>query len=461
MYSALVFQANNIKKHPNADKLYIVQVNGYQIITGSNIQPGQMMVFFEAGGQISEEYLAKNNEFRPKYLKNANQQGVNVEEAVSLPGGFFEESRRVRPIKLRGMRSDGYIVPVSTFEYLGVDTSAFKPGMLFNSLAGKTICEKYVSPATRQAQERLKAQGVKVRDYGLDMFHKHFDTAKLRRHLGELPEVSNVVITEKLHGSSGRTGSVLADDQDRWYERAAKHLGLRLNKRRVWKTVTGTRRVVRYMGENLDLRPDLNAEDHDTRVEIHKMLDGALHQGETLYYEIVGHWSNGSPIFTHGVKKEQKDLRKRYKHSLGESMRMDYTYGTEPGQYQMYVYRITRTNQQGHSVDLDWNQIQRRCSELGLRTVPQVGVGTVYRKPGNEFEILRHETGEREDFLKQIEIMSTGPSTLDNRHIMEGVCIRVVSSALDKTYKFKSADFCELESIAYTGDNYVDIEDVN
>ena len=46
-----------------------------------------------------------------------------------------------------------------------------------------------------------------------------------------------------------------------------------------------------------------------------------------------------------------------------------------------------------------------------------------------------------------IELFGAGPSTLDGKHIREGVCVRIEGGLNNKTFKFKSFEFKVLEGI--------------
>ena len=52
-----------------------------------------------------------------------------------------------------------------------------------------------------------------------------------------------------------------------------------------------------------------------------------------------------------------------------------------------------------------------------------------------------------DQFGKMVETLGSGPSVLDNRHIKEGVCVRIEGGINNKTFKFKSFEFKVLEGI--------------
>lgn len=90
---------SNFSPHPNADKLKLVHLHGNTISTGIDTTPGYY-VYFPVECVIAPEFLKFHNLYRDATL-NAN----------SEEKGFFEESGRVKCIKLRGIASEGFIMP--------------------------------------------------------------------------------------------------------------------------------------------------------------------------------------------------------------------------------------------------------------------------------------------------------------------------------------------------------------
>jgi len=473
-YNALVAPVR-VRPHPNSDNgLKLLNISGYQVITAADVADGDLMVFFEAGGVLAPEYLKSNNEYRSKYGLNDNQSdaayGWRIEEdRLAIPGGFFESSGRVRTIRMRGENSEGYAIkPELLAHTFGVDVNSFFAGQTFNELNGHKVCWKYVSAATKRAQ--AKAKKANQRTFGLDMFHKHFDTDKLRHGISSIPDGARVIITEKLHGTSGRTGRVLVDRPSSWLTKLLTKIGFATTPTQYWDVVTGTRKIVRFIGERDDVRPDLVGEDSKVRHEVHQTLTPCLKKGETIYYEIVGHWETGAPIFKHGVPTDGigNKIWKQFKSQIPEhwGRAFHYNYGTTGNQYQIYVYRITQTNVDGWTVDLSWEQVQTRCNDLGLETVPELNQGIVnwttdgpsgagglaYKSYSGKIynTLLTDIAGD----------LGNGSSTLDPRHVSEGVCVRVEHPDFRKTFKYKSFNFCHLEGIRKNSDDYVDAEEI-
>lgn len=94
---ASIRQISEIKQHPNADKLDIAVIDGWQLVTAkdNNFKTGDIVVYFEIDSWIPTEiapFLSKGKEPR-------EYNGVKGE--------------RLRSIKLRGELSQGLILPLS------------------------------------------------------------------------------------------------------------------------------------------------------------------------------------------------------------------------------------------------------------------------------------------------------------------------------------------------------------
>jgi hypothetical protein len=198
--------------------------------------------------------------------------------------------------------------------------------------------------------------------------------------------------------------------------------------------LNGTRRVV--LGESK------NPPFHEPTIRDKAALKfkGNLRKGETVYLEIVGFESTGAAIMPAGDTEKigDKDFSKKY------GPKMFYSYGCAPMQSDVYVYRMTFTNEDGQSIDYSWNDVVKRCSEIGVKTVPHIATFTL-----DELEANMPRGLDLQNYLsKTIEVMGSGASILDQTHIKEGVCVRIEGGLENKTFKFKSFEFKVLEGIA-------------
>ncbi len=265
----------------------------------------------------------------------------------------------------------------------------------------------------------------------------------------KLPEaLFNVVVTEKLHGTSGRTSNALVEmQQPGWRGWWNQHFGrwYTFAPIREWRVVTGTRRTL--LASTI---PQAGKQDTwhqgNFRQEIHDRIKAAgLRKGESVYYEIVG-WEGlglGTIMATHSVKTDGDELQKELSKQYGD--RITYSYGCLPGQYKEFVYRMTYTNEDGQTIELAWDQMVERCERLGLNVVPV---------------LMKTQVLNRETLLDACKNLVSGPSALDRHHIREGVCIRVEHPGMfGEAFKWKSPEFTSLEGIANQDPDFVDAED--
>ena len=56
---------------------------------------------------------------------------------------------------------------------------------------------------------------------------------------------------------------------------------------------------------------------------------------------------------------------------------MPFSYGCGELQSRVYVYRMTLTDEDGHSIDYAWDDVVKRCKELGVDHVPHIRTMTL------------------------------------------------------------------------------------
>lgn len=422
-YNAIVTRLTNVRPHPNADKVQLATCHGNQVVIGLDSLEGHLGVYFPSDGQLSDEFCKANNLYRDAELNARKDE----------KGGMFDANRRVRAQKFRGEISDGFWVPLHYFGFImvsGLDVEGFE----FDEWKGVPICNKYVNPNTAKIARENQGKKTRVSRSSV-MFKEHFDTGHFGKNIHEFEKGQHIIITEKLHGTSGRIGHVQLTRELSWLEKLAAKIGLAINDKE-WAYLNGTRRVV--LGES---KSETQFHDPTIRDKAMNLFKGNLRKGETVYFEIVGYESTGAAIMpsVDTTKMGDKEFTKQY----GKSMA--YSYGCDSTQSEVYVYRMTFANEDGQSIDYAWNDVVKRCNELGVKTVPHVATLTL-----NELEAITHKFDDRdlrEYFSNTIETFGTGPSVLDTRHIKEGVCVRIEGGLVNKTFKFKSFEFKVLEGI--------------
>jgi hypothetical protein len=464
-YKAIIARVYT-RPHPNADRIQLGECRGYQVIVGKDVEDGTLGVLFPPDGQLSHEFCL------------ANELYARHPETGEKMKGFFDKNRRVRAQKFRGEKSEAFWTGLeSIYKMAGLrDWRKDLPeGKELDEYLGMSLCQKYVTPATRRAQAN-KQQAARRE---LPNFHKHFDTDQLKREIDYIPEGALLYFTEKLHGTSQRSAylTVESDHKLPWLQR----LGLWLSRIPFApptqdEHLLGTRNVVlgRYEGKSYYGSEGFRYRHHDR-------IKDKLHLGETVYYEVVGFtgpisgvpedpfraWdANVAPIMPavstkalrdHWVsspdQKVAESVKGRFPEMYGDTMW--YTYGNweadspaaprAMGGSEIYVYRITQQNAQGIVLDLSWEQVKGRCEELGVPHVP---------------ELAAHKHHWRtEALMEHAEQLAEGPSTLDRTHIREGVCVRWEKGKKIGILKHKSFEFLVLEGVVKTDENYVDLEE--
>ena len=469
-----IIEVKELRPHNNADRLQILGVFGTETCVPLDVKVGDIGVYFPTDLQLSEEFCAANDLVERK--------DENGEKA----GGYLHPSKRnVKCIKLRGEKSDGMYLPISCFNYLNLAES-LKPGDVIDVLEGHEICRKYI-PAVRAKSGH--SSGVKTgrrKTPIAPLFAEHVDTEQLPYNLDAFKAGDYVEITLKMHGTSGRTGHLpkhvgYNDSFGTKTANAIKNILNKLIKTHYeekhdepiyeWGYVSGTRRVVIE-----DFDKPAYYDSNDFREEHAKAFEGKLYKGETAYYEIVGFQNNGVPIMAScdNKKTKDKDFIKQYGPTT------EFSYGCAPGHLDgviknkevidnegivypvsdMYVYRMTMTNEDGDVVEYTPDFMRYRCEQMGIKTVPVLWSGIIpdfYQLPDNVGSLQEINAGE---FIKNIaEQYYDGADPIGKTHIREGIVARIVNRPGFKTYKYKNFYFKVLENIIKVDAEAPDMEE--
>lgn len=430
-------------------KIQIGTVFCSDVIVGLDVHNNDLGIYFPPDGQLSEEFCIKN-----KLLRKHPQTGEPL-------GGYLEDNRRVRAIKICEIQSLGLWMPISVLaDY--TDISKLKENDTITTLNGVEICKKYVTPQTLRHISNRESNKARKHKVAKITFPKHYDTSQWK-FCRNIPEPGAFcIITEKLHGTSGRTGNVLVTNKfELQIPERIKRLSITnkiINKIRDSKKatkfvnkvqnfldskeyhiVTGTRNVnLRTMDEMESTNRGFYGS-NGFRWEIIKPWAQRLHKDEIVYYEIVG-FAGDSPIQKGGPVSDKNLIRK---YGSGNTI---FSYGCEPKQNEMYVYRITSVDPDTQQVyEYSWTQVQKRARELGVKVVPELD-RFIY-------------DGNLEALEERIQSFVNGDSTLDNRHLREGVCIRFEQEKGIDVTKAKSYEFFVVEGMIKSDDNYVDMEE--
>ena len=463
MYNAYITTLTNVRKHANADRMLLADCFGNTVCVGLDAKDGDVVIYFPTDGQLSAEYCAQNDLVRRK------------DENGNPAGGYLDpEKRNVRAIRLRGEKSDGITMPLESLTYTGVDITTLTIGPLPSVVNGHEICQKYIPKTNVKsymggAVNKTRKKKVAV----APLFAEHADTEQLAYNLSSFHPGDEIEITLKMHGTSQRTGylPVLKGYKRTLWDRITHKEGKPIYD---WGYVSGTRRVV------LDSYDGGFYGDNQFREQHSKMFEGKLWKGETVYYEVVGFTSGtfGTPIMASADNKklQDKDFIKQYgqttifsygcdprsieeqKGFLAEEIGcglVDYKSYVKP-QSDIYVYRMTMTNEDGFVVDYHPNFMRYRCEQMGVKCVPVLWKGFIPEHPGSKDD----PTITAGEWVKNVaELYYDGPDPVGKTHVREGVVIRIVDRPKFAAYKHKNFSFKVLEGIAKVEADAPDMEE--
>ena len=301
-------------------------------------------------------------------------------------------------------------------------------------------------------------------------FFEHKDTEQLVYHLNEFKPGDYIEITRKLHGTSGRTAFVPTFNggyttNNPFHKFIAKILPVEKAQKFAEKhctpvfdydIVTGTRRTV------LDNFDGGFYGSNEFRKQYHDFFKGKLWKGETVYYEIVGFTHDGTSIM--GACSNEKLKDKAFVKQYGKTT--VFSYGCDPNgangkpQNDIYVYRMTMTNEDGQVVEYTPDFMRYRCMYMGVKTVPVEWAGFIPDEEvftGTSCEL----TNAGQFVLEKAEKFFDGPEPIDPSHIREGVVIRVINRPTFTAYKHKNHTFKVISGIIAesVADGNIDISD--
>lgn len=469
-YQAVVCRLRNVRPHPKADRVALATVMGVQVVVGLDNHNDELGIFFADDGCLSERMLRENNLNATKRRKlpdgtvEQDPQPLNKDPDKA---GYFGKNGRVRAQNFLGEKSYGFWIEVGSVAWTGVDIDELEEGFTFTHLNGEEVCKKYINPATLRRAQKNKDKGPSLTTLIRQRFSQlkeHFDTKQLRYEIGRIPEGSILYFTEKVHGTSGRTGHVFAEvpltPTQEWWN---KYFGWmkKIKAKQEYQVVTGTRRVVLDPNQAVD---GGYYSGNTFRIGIHNELKGlGLPEGLTLYYEICGFSETGVPIMPAQPidKVADRKMRKLLKKKYGEEMLFSYgcSADTEPeaDRYDVFIYRATMTSKNGRVFELSWPQVKGLCDTLGLTHVPELREPVFYN---DSLALQRGKAEAAEALLDIVEEFLDQDSTIDPKHIIEGVCVRIETPSGD-TYilKDKGYIFKVLEGIVKSDETVVDTEE--
>lgn len=458
MYKAYVVEVKELRKHNNADRLQIATFFGNDTVVDLNTKVGDIGIYFPSDGQLSVQYCEMNNLCRKK-----DASGNNI-------GGYLDpDKRNITAIRLRGEKSDGLFMPLSSlnYVYMGRDASLFlKVRDTIDVVNAHEICCKYIPRGNKQnnVKEGNHTRKNKVKVPIAPLFKEHADTEQLVYNLKDFKAGDLVEISLKMHGTSQRTGFLpcLKGYKRTLLDRILRREGTPIYE---YDYVAGTRRIVLedfeggFYGNNSFRQPH------------HEAFFGKLWKGEEVFYEVVGFTDDGASIMGKGNnKKLGKEFVKQYGETTvfsygcnSDSYEKLYKVTSEGEQYlnlvkvptsDFYVYRMTMTNEDGEVVEYTPDFMRYRCEQMGVKTVPVFAQIILH---DYDLEMDERTPGE---IVKDIcEHYYAGADPIGKTHIREGVVARIVNRPKFTAYKHKNFEFKVLEGLIKDNAETPDMEE--
>lgn len=440
-YTCQVIKLPNKVPVQGLDNLVKVSVQGNECLIGKDSNPDELYLFFPAESQICHDFISKNNLYRDPELNR-----------IKTEKGFFENNRRVKAIKFKGVISSGFVIPLTALKPF-LEVNGFKVGDEFNAINGNELCRKFVKKIPKERGEPKSRDKYNTISDVVDgkMAPQHPDTEQFMKNIHKFALDTQVAITYKLHGTSARYYNTIVKRALTWKDKVAKWFGVKVQENE-YNYICASRRVIKSVSfEELPEKNHWYTEDLWTKVG-KEYFDGKLLPGESVYCEIIGKDYTGAAI-QHG-----------------------YTYGFDKPM--VYIYRIANINSKGVEVDLSYAQMKIRAQELGLPTCPEFFVGTIQgfiskvlgngsvfhtfdtRVPDTVVGTLGGKNYTLPEILDEIfyQRLLEKPSIMDNSVVEEGFCVRIDSYPKAETFKVKSRKFLLHESSLKDKD-VVDVEE--
>jgi RNA ligase (TIGR02306 family) len=298
-FSVPVVRIADIQRHRNADTLSITQVLGEDVIikTG-DFGSGDLAIYVPVDAVV------------PPTVRGTE---------------FLGDHRRIRAKRLRGVYSEGLLLPVDIMgpgdpeQHIGEDVSV---------ILGIVKHEDRVPESMGGGVGGRRGLNQRDRDPGLPVY----EIEQYKRHRNLLVPGERVIVTEKLHGTQGRYGRIPGRFGSHFY--VGSHFCFWLDDQRwaarlenLWRRIT--RRTPREPNLYWHLA---------RKYDLPSKLRGHSFEHCALYGEIYG---------------DVQDLK----------------YGARPGRGDVW-FRVFDIYDSLLERWLDWDQVQETAADLGLDTVP-------------------------------------------------------------------------------------------
>jgi len=403
-YAATIVVIKNVIELEGCDNIQGTIIFGNHVIIGKDVSVGNKGVFFPAETQLSHEYAYENNLYRHAELNKDKEKK-----------GYIEDNRRIRTMKLRGNKSCGLFMPLSSLATFLDKYQLIEEGDTFDEINTIPICNKYIVKKKNSQGQNKKKKAKKISKLLDNQFRFHQDTSNLGKNAHKFKSDDLISITYKIHGTSTISSKILCKKKINWFYKLLRFFKVKIVDFE-YDNIYSSRKVIKNDDMNEGKNSFYNV---DIWGLANKVLNEYLLDGMTIYAEIVGYLPTGAYI--------QKP----------------FDYGCKDNTFEVYIYRITYTNSSGNVFEFSWKQLKDWCNDRGLKHVPELFYGPVrdVLRYGDKFESLADDLIEslRDEYLEQDCWMCK------NKVPAEGIVIRKECNDFE-AYKFKSFKFLEFET---------------
>lgn len=429
-YLAKIVNIQNFRSHSNPEvtKLKCCTIDGFNIITGIDSEPG-LYVYFPAMSCINSDFLSYANLYRHKELNKDSEKS-----------GMFEDNGRVKAIRLKGELSEGFIIPIVVLQnYIisvtNTELNEIEEGIEFDSVShnGKEfwISKKYII-RTEQKQGFGSSKITKKVPKGInkiieEQFRFHYDTVIIKKCPHVITPDTRIQMSYKVHGTSGISAYVLCKQDLNWKQKIAKWLtGEEFNR---YDYIYSSRTVIKNKYYNPNVKEGYY--NVDVWAEADKIVRPCLSKGITAYYEILGFLPNG------------RYIQKNY--DYGCTPPKENEVYTPEKHFKVRIYRVTYTNVDGKVFEFTPMQVQKWCESVGLIPVEECYYGLA-KDLYPDLDISNHWN---ENFIERLAndknfYMELNSPHCSNKVPHEGVVIKI-DDGVSRAFKLKCFRFLNKE----------------
>lgn len=272
-----VVRVESVLPHPNANRLEIAQIKGWQCIVGKgSFQPGQLGVYFPIDSLLPEA----------------------LEAVIFKDTKIKLDKHRVKTIKLRGAISQGLLVQGKDIDVKIRVTDEGK------DLTNKLGVTKYEPPAERTHQYQLMASRKQVNPH----FHKYSDIENWKNYPHLFEPGEPIWVLEKIHGSNFRAG---------WVPRHGSQIKHLWKSFWAWLNKQPTHRGYEFVYGSHNVQLQDKPSNHQTW------------HGGNIYYEMVEKYD---------LRNQLDPGEVVYGEVYGDEVQPGYMYDCQPGERKMRVF---------------------------------------------------------------------------------------------------------------------------